>query len=130
MDITLDFTNGTPIYRQIVGQIKYLAVAGRLRPGDKVLSVRELAFALKVNPTTVMRAYADLIREGALFQRRGLGCFVAESVCKFNERERNRILDAKAKDMVVEALRLGFDKGSIINRVATLVDKIQNEGEA
>ena len=128
MDILLDFTNGAPIYRQIVDQFNYLVVSGRLRPGDRILSVRELAAELKVNPTTVMRAYADLIREGVLYQRRGLGCFVAESVCKFNDREKNRLLDAKAGAMVVEALRLGFDKDAIIDRVAKLVDKIKNEG--
>ncbi len=56
--------DGTPIYQQIVEQVKYLVAAGRLKPGDDVPPIRVLAEQLRINPNTVARAYLELEREG------------------------------------------------------------------
>ena len=66
-----------PIYRQIAEQLRRLVSAGQLRPGDGLLSVREVAAAHAINPMTVSRAYSQLEAEGLLERLRGKGMAVA-----------------------------------------------------
>jgi len=73
-----EFDPNIPIYLQIMHSIKQEIVAGILRPGDKLPSVREQAEALTVNPNTVQRAYQELEREGVTETRRGMGTFIVE----------------------------------------------------
>uniref|UniRef100_UPI000689EADF GntR family transcriptional regulator n=1 Tax=Caldanaerobius polysaccharolyticus TaxID=44256 RepID=UPI000689EADF len=58
--------------------IKRDIVTGRLKGGDKLPSVREIAERLKVNPNTAQRAYQELEKEGITYTQRGLGSFVTE----------------------------------------------------
>ncbi|MGB6002439.1 MAG: GntR family transcriptional regulator, partial [Thermoanaerobaculia bacterium] len=53
-----------PIYRQIMRQITDAIAGGRLRPGDKLTSQRDLAVQLVISPLTVKKAYDELEREG------------------------------------------------------------------
>jgi len=73
-----EFNPNTPIYLQIMNAIKQDIVAGVLRPGDKLASVREQAEKFAVNPNTVQRAYQELEREGVSETRRGTGTFIQE----------------------------------------------------
>lgn len=73
-----EFDPNIPIYLQIIHSIKREIVAGILRPGDKLPSVREQAEALTVNPNTVQRAYQELERESVTETRRGMGTFIVE----------------------------------------------------
>ncbi|WP_215142136.1 GntR family transcriptional regulator [Exiguobacterium qingdaonense] len=74
----IDMKSSEPLYEQIVNQTKELVIRGILRPGDKVMSVRELATDLVINPNTVSKAYQELERLGLLEMRRGRGTFVSE----------------------------------------------------
>ncbi len=67
-----------PIYRQIMRQIVDAVAGGRLRPGDKLASHRDLAEALVIAPLTVKKAYDELEREGYIVTQRGRGTFVAD----------------------------------------------------
>ncbi|MGB5881665.1 MAG: GntR family transcriptional regulator, partial [Thermoanaerobaculia bacterium] len=66
-----------PIYRQIMRQITDAIAGGRLRPGDKLTSQRDLAVQLVISPLTVKKAYDELEREGLIRTERGRGTFVA-----------------------------------------------------
>lgn len=66
-----------PIYRQIMRQITDAIAGGRLRPGDKLPSQRDLAVQLVISPLTVKKAYDELEREGLIRTERGRGTFVA-----------------------------------------------------
>src|SRR5262245_5064691 len=77
MQIHLDPSGGVPIYLQIVGQVKYLVSAGRLRPGDELPAIRALAERLVINPNTVARAYRELERAGVVVKNGTVGTFVA-----------------------------------------------------
>lgn len=66
-------SSGVPIYRQLMDQLRALVAGGRLRPGELVPSVRQLAEALQVNMMTVSKAYARLEVEGVLERDRGVG---------------------------------------------------------
>ncbi|WP_214834884.1 GntR family transcriptional regulator [Exiguobacterium sp. E4787] len=74
----IDMKSAEPLYEQIVNQTKALVIRGILRPGDKVMSVRELATDLVINPNTVSKAYQELERLGLLEMHRGRGTFVSK----------------------------------------------------
>lgn len=71
-----------PLYEQIVAAVVREVVAGRLRPGDSLPSVRGLAAELLVSVITVKRAYSELERAGVIYSRQGVGAFVAEDAGK------------------------------------------------
>src|SRR6516225_1919899 len=68
---------GASIHSQIRAQIHACILQGRLRPGEQLPSVREVAVALGVNPAVVDRAYASLERDGLVSSADGSGTFVA-----------------------------------------------------
>ena|SRR5688572_24128483 len=82
-----------PLYRQIMRQVLDALAGGRLRPGDRMESHRELAARLVVAPLTVKKAYDELERDGYLETRRGRGTFV------------RRGLDARARTARAERLQ-------------------------
>ncbi len=72
------FNNEAPIYIQIMDEIKFRIAQGRLKPGEQVPPVRELAVKAGVNPNTMQKALAELEREGVLYSQRTAGRFVAQ----------------------------------------------------
>jgi GntR family transcriptional regulator len=75
--VSIDPKDRTPIYAQLDRGLRAAIVTGRLRPGDQLPTVRQLAVELQVNANTVARVYAELEREGVLETRRGVGSFVS-----------------------------------------------------
>ncbi len=108
MEIHLTSDEGTPIYRQIVSQVKHMLGAGRLQPGDELPSVRALAQQLLVNPNTIARAYRDLETMGLVISRQGAGTFVTDRGSPLARRERLRMLRDRVEALLVEAGQLGF----------------------
>ena len=76
MLVTLDPGDATPIYAQVERGLRAAIAAGRLKPGDQLPTVRELAVDLQVNANTVARVYSELERAGVFETRRGVGTFV------------------------------------------------------
>src|SRR5271154_1557874 len=106
---SLSAASDVPIYRQIVQHIRRAVALGQLALGEQLPAVRVLAESLIVNPNTVARAYQDLIRDGLLESRSGIGVFVAEKVRQvFSEAERRRRLDHAVEQLLHEALMLNF----------------------
>jgi GntR family transcriptional regulator len=68
---TLQPSSGTPIYRQLIEQVRRLVASGRLTPGTELPSVREVAAEYTVNPTTISKAYSLLESEGLVQRNRG-----------------------------------------------------------
>jgi GntR family transcriptional regulator len=71
-------TNGVPIYRQIIQQIEYAILSERLRPGDRLPTIRSLAVDLKINPNTIAKAYGELEIRGILETQVGSGTYVSD----------------------------------------------------
>jgi len=76
VQLQINPADAVPIYRQIVRQVIKAIIAGRLAPGEKLSSHRDLAGLLVVAPLTVKKAYDELEREGWIGTRRGRGTFV------------------------------------------------------
>jgi len=77
MNFSIAPSDPTPIYRQIVDQVRRQMAGGQLRPGTELPSVRALAQQHAINPMTVSKAYSLLEAEGLLERRRGMGMVVA-----------------------------------------------------
>ena len=78
MELIIRNTAGQPIYDQISSQIKAQIIAGTLRPGDALPSIRALAKDLRISVITTKRAYDELEAGGFIYTVAGKGCFVAE----------------------------------------------------
>jgi GntR family transcriptional regulator len=76
MLVSLDTADATPIYAQVERGLRAAIAAGRLKPGDQLPTVRELAVELRINANTVARVYSELERAGVFETRRGVGTFV------------------------------------------------------
>lgn len=115
--MTIEFDNNLPIYIQIMNYIKGEIVTGKLKPGDKILSVRELASELQINPNTVQRTFQELEREEIVETRRGMGRYVTS-----NEGTILTIKKEMAKDVLDRFIRgmqdLGFQGEDILAAVA------------
>lgn len=74
--VHLDYRDARPIYSQITDGIREQILAGVLRSGDRLPSVRELAQQLAINPNTIQRAYRELEMQGWIASVPGKGCFV------------------------------------------------------
>lgn len=77
VNISISNQNGKPIYEQITEQIKALILAGQLKEGDPLPSMRLLAKELRISVITTKRAYEELEKEGYLYTVAGKGCFVS-----------------------------------------------------
>lgn len=75
--IQLDFSDRRPLYEQIKEKFKELIFTGAMKEQDKILSVRELASILAINPNTIQRAYKELEEEGYIYSQRAKGSFIA-----------------------------------------------------
>ena len=78
----MDFKNQKAIYMQIADHVIENILARNLSGGDRMQSVREMAENVQVNPNTVMRSYSFLQDEGLIFNKRGIGYFIAEDAFK------------------------------------------------
>jgi GntR family transcriptional regulator len=106
MFIRIEPSSSSPIYRQIMDQIKYQVAAGMLKPGDKVPSVRQLAGQLAVNQNTILKVYNELCREHVLEVDRGNGTVVAQGNLTIPMNERKKAVAALLREAAVQAIHL------------------------
>ena len=92
LELQLVTGNSTPLYRQIIEQVRMAVATGALAPGEQLPSVRAVAERLVINPNTVARAYADLTRDGVIESQPGKGLYVAERRMLLSDEERVRRL--------------------------------------
>ena len=111
----MDFHRDKPIYLQIADTLCESILCGTLKAEDRIPSVREYGAQIGVNPNTVMRTYEKLTDDGIIYNKRGIGYFVADDA-------RDTVLATQRKDFIekeVPAIRqrmqlLGLDS-SIFN---------------
>lgn len=113
MFINIDHNSKLPIYEQIKNQIMYMASTGKLQPGDKLPSVRELASILRVNPTSTARSFRELEYEGIIRTKRGLGTFIVERVAKLDKSVRISTMTDEIKKLLATAHQMGFSRNQI-----------------
>jgi len=117
VDISINLTDGVPIYRQIVNQVKYLVASGLLRPGEELPPIRTLALQLKVTPNTIVKAYGELEISGVLQKRHGSGTFVSDARPQLAVRERRRVIEQRIDALLAEAHQLNYTADDILRMV-------------
>lgn len=110
------FDSNQPIYLQIVQKLIRQIVRGDLSPGDKLMSVRELAIEYGVNPNTVQRVNSELERMGIIEARRGQGMFVTEHQDRL-ALLREELMDGQITQFVRDMRETGFSDEEIIQGV-------------
>ena len=111
--MTITTGSGTPIYRQIIDQVRLGVATSALVAGQSMPSVRALAEEHLVNANTVVKAYAELVRDGILESHHGKGFFVAQKRQIFSRAERMRRLRQAVGAFVHEAVFLDFTPDEI-----------------
>ncbi|MCF0149449.1 MAG: GntR family transcriptional regulator [Clostridium sp.] len=102
-----------PIYTQIINYMKKQIIKGNLKGGDRILSVRECASELKVNPNTIQRAYTELEDIGLIYTQRGIGKFVVDDTQRIKELQIEMLKDV-VDNFIKESKELGVNKDDII----------------
>ena len=104
----LTFEPGISLYEQVVYAAKKAVVSGQMRAGDTFPSVRALSKTLKINPNTAHKVITQLVTEGVLEVRSGIGTVVAARPLS-TAAERGNLLKKELEQLVVEAKQLGLD---------------------
>jgi GntR family transcriptional regulator len=110
--LQIDTRADKPIYVQVMDEVRRLVAVGELAPHDALPSVRQLAAELRLNHNTIVQAYRELEREGAVYAKRGQGTFVAEA--KATEAERARLLGEVVERALTDAHRHGIAPPALI----------------
>ena len=127
--LQIDFRSGLPIYTQIVNQVQAQVVAGVLKPGNQLPTVRALAEELRVNFNTVARAYRLLDEARIISTQQGRGTYITEiPPPKVTEKLRKEALEALTQRYIREAERLDFSKEEITEIVQDQL-KVWNEAK-
>jgi len=119
-----EFQASKPIYMQIVDKITNEIVQGKKLPGEKLLSVREMAVQMGVNPNTIQRTYSELERLNIVETRRGQGTFVSDNTALMEELGRN-MQDEIIKSFIQKMEEIGVDKRHLVQ----LLQQYLGEGE-
>ncbi len=117
----INFDDPTPIYAQLERAIRFAIATDRLRVGEQLPTVRQLAVDLKINANTVAKVYAELERTGILETRRGIGTFVrgtqTAAAMRVMRSDRERELRAFGDRILAEAHSLGISLDEVIEEL-------------
>jgi GntR family transcriptional regulator len=112
----VSFEPGVPLYEQVSYAARRAIVAGQMRPGDPFPSVRVLSRELKINPNTAHKVIGELLDEGLLEVRVGVGTVVA-ALPRAPAAERSRLLRREMEELVVEARRLNLELDDVLSAI-------------
>lgn len=118
------FDDASPIYLQIAHQLEDEILSGALAPDAQVMSTNQYATFYRINPATAAKGLQQLVDDGILYKRRGLGMFVSPDAHEvLLARRRETFFDDVVAPMIAEARRIGIP-------VADIAARLEREGEA
>ena len=121
----MKFNEDIPIYLQIKEEIENAILTNTIREEDKVPSIRELAQQYRLNPQTISNAVSELISEGILYKKRGIGMFVEKGAQKkLKKKKNNEFRNSDLKKLVLKSKSLGITKTELLK----ILDLIYEEG--
>ncbi|MDQ0231165.1 GntR family transcriptional regulator [Metabacillus malikii] len=121
--IQIDPRSTTPIYEQIIQQMKELCYKGLLTSGEKLPSVRELSAMIHANPNTISKAYKELERQGMIETLRGRGTYVAELSRETLDEGKIQMIKEQLKPLIIDAFYAGID----FSHLHEWIDEIKRE---
>jgi len=112
------FDDRSPIYRQIADRIKADVLSGALKADEQVMSTNQYAAFYRINPATAAKAFQQLVDEGVLYKRRGVGMFVSpDARTALLKQSRARFFEDVVDPMVAEARTIGIPLNDVIERI-------------
>jgi GntR family transcriptional regulator len=130
MLIRIEKGSSVPISRQLVEQVATHISAGRIKPGQRLPSVRELAKQLAVNQNTILRAYERLTADGLLQRKQGQGTFVANPLPRRKPAAHRERLIEELRQIVHQARGLGLADAQIHELLALALGQVEVEAPA
>jgi GntR family transcriptional regulator len=124
----IDHDDPLPLYAQLERAIKSAVTLSKLRLGDRLPTVRQLAVELRMNANTVARVYAELERQGILRTRRGVGTFVEAAPsgeASHSLARRKRELRTLAEQFLADAAAKGFTKDELLQEIQYIFSQCQ-----
>jgi GntR family transcriptional regulator len=112
-----------PIYRQIAAQLRAEIVCGALQSEDQVMSTNQYAAFHRINPATVAKGFQELVDEGLLYKRRGVGMFVSPGARdRLLVERRARFRVEYLEPAIEEAQRLGIPADDVLAELRAALD--------
>lgn len=121
----MKFNEDIPIYLQIKEEIENAIVTSSLKEEETIPSIRVLAQQYRLNPQTISNAVSELLNEGILYKKRGIGMFVEKGAQKkLKKKKDNEFRNSDLKKLVLKSKSLGITKTELMN----ILDSIYEEG--
>jgi len=130
MLLQISFKSSTPIYLQIVDQVKDAAASGALQPGEALPSIRPLAEELRVNRNTVAKAYSKLESLGVIETLAGRGCFLKENHSALRKEVRRELLIEEIDRAVVQAHHLQVPRDEFLELIHERIEVLDDKRRA
>ena len=124
------FDGRDPIYLQIADQIRTEILSGALGAEEQVMSTTQYATTYRINPATAARAFSELVDEGTLYKRRGVGMFVApDARDRLLAQRRDRFFADVVDPVAAEARMLGIPVADVVARLRAQDGHPAQDGE-
>lgn len=114
--INLDYTSRTPIYEQIVNEIEKYVALGILKEKEQIMSIRDLASSLGINPNTVKKAYSILETKGVIVSISTKGTYIKENASKVKQTTIDNYIH-EIKNTMDKLYKLGISKEEILKKL-------------
>jgi DNA-binding transcriptional regulator YhcF (GntR family) len=112
------FDDRSPIYQQIANGIKDDVLSGALEEDGPVMSTNQYAAFYQINPATAAKGFAQLVDEGVLYKKRGIGMFVSpDARAKLRTQRRERFFAEVVEPMLAEARMIGVPLEEIVKHI-------------
>jgi DNA-binding transcriptional regulator YhcF (GntR family) len=112
------FDDRSPIYLQIADGIKDEVLSGALKEDEQVMSTNQYAAFYRINPATAAKGFAQLVDEGVLYKKRGIGMFVSpDAPARLRAQRRERFFADVVGPMLAEARMVGIDVAEIVKHI-------------
>ena len=114
-----NFDNNIPIYIQLVEQLKIYIISGKIKPGERLPSVRDLSLQSKVNPNTMQKALLELEELKLIYTERTNGKYVTNNT-KLINKYKIKYADELSKKYISNMKSIGFSKGELMEYLICL----------
>ena len=121
--LLIDKLSGKPVYEQIIDGIEKNILMGIYQPGSVLPSLRELSVTLGINPNTIQKSYAELIRRGVIIPSPGSGTYVAlDAPARIREAAEEKI--KRMEELVAELALAGVPERDILAAVSAVYTRV------
>lgn len=119
---SIDIMSRIPVYEQLINQVQENILLGILKPGDKMISVRNLSMELSVNPNTIQKTYTELDRLGLITTVPGKGSFISQDALDLvSSLSREKLEDVR--HLIEEVKKAGVTRKELVD----LIEEIYKE---